>query len=53
MTKTATVTFSSDTTVTGYGVVYAGTYEIELPESYDPALVTAEDMVSDPAIRVL
>ena len=49
----ATITFDTDTTVQGYGVVYAGTYTIEIPSDYDPDLVTAEDMVTDPAIRTV
>ena len=34
-------------------ILYAGTYRIELPADYDPALVTGVDILCDDQIHVL
>lgn len=49
--KIETVTFADDTTVPGYGVVYAGTYRVEMPSDYDASEVTAHDVIEDGAMR--
>lgn len=54
--KIATVTISEDTRVDHVGgadIIYAGEYIVEMPADYDPALVTADDLRLDPAIRIL
>lgn len=50
-TKTATVTVATAKTANGY--LPAGTYRVEMPSDYDPALVTGEDIVEDGAITIV
>lgn len=51
--QTVTITIDSDTTIPGYGVVYAGEYTIECPADYDVDEIGAEDMVFDCSITVI
>lgn len=51
--QTATITIDSDTTINGYGIIYAGEYTIECPVDYDTDLITAEDMVLDCSITII
>jgi hypothetical protein len=46
------VQVAKDVEVAG-NILYAGRYRIEIPEDYDPALVTGEDILCDEQIRVV
>lgn len=37
----------------GWNVLYAGTYRVEMPADYDPALVTGEDILMDGQITII
>ena len=56
MTKTATTTVTSAQLVEAQGgwSIMPGSdlVTVECPEDYDPALITAEDIIHDPAITV-
>jgi len=49
---TATLTFDADTTANG-STLYAGTYTVSMPDDYDPALVTGEDVLCDHQIVIV
>lgn len=51
-TQIVTVTIEDDARAGG-NILYAGTYRIEIPADYDPELVTGEDILCDPAIKVV
>lgn len=57
MTKTATTTVTSAQLVEAQGgwSIMPGSdlVAVECPEDYDPALITAEDIIHDPAITAL
>jgi hypothetical protein len=36
-----------------YQTLVAGRYSVEMPEEYDPKLVTADDMMNDPYLRII
>src|SRR5690606_35140369 len=46
--KIATVTVTDDAHAAG-SILPAGTYRVEMPADYDPAKVTGEDILGDPA----
>ena len=48
-TKIEIVTLTEDT-IAG-GTLSAGTYLVEMPVDYDPARITGEDILLDPALR--
>lgn len=48
----ATVTITEDAKAGG-NVLYAGTYRVEMPADYDPALVTGEDILMDGQIVIV
>ena len=49
----STITITDDTTISGYGIFYAGEYTIEHPTSYDVDDITPADIVYDGAITVV
>lgn len=51
-TQIATVTITEDVQAGG-NVLHAGTYRVEMPADYDPALVTGEDILMDDAITIV
>lgn len=51
-TQIATVTITEDVQAGG-NVLYAGTYRVEMPADYDPALVTGEDILMDGQIVIV
>lgn len=51
-TRRARVHVTEDARV-GMNVLYAGTYTVEMPADYDPALVTGEDILADGQIRIV
>lgn len=51
-TQIATVTITENVHAAG-SVLYAGTYRVEMPADYDPALVTGEDILLDDAITII
>lgn len=51
-TQIATVTITEDVQAGG-NVLHAGTYRVEMPADYDPALVTGEDILMDGQIVIV
>lgn len=51
-TKIATVTITEDVQVAGT-TLYAGTYRVEMPTDYNPAIVTGEDILLDDALWIV
>lgn len=50
--KQAKVTIVEDVRA-GMNILEAGAYTVEMPEDYDPALVTGEDIIMDESVRVV
>lgn len=51
-TQIAIVAITEDVHAGG-NVLYAGTYRVEMPADYDPALVTGEDILMDGQITII
>jgi len=51
-TKIETVILTEDAAAAG-SILAAGTYRVEMPAHYDPAIVTGEDILCDYAMRIV
>jgi hypothetical protein len=53
MTKQIAIVTVAEDARTETGILYAGTYRVEMPADYVPAAVTGEDILMDDQIRIV
>lgn len=51
--KEVLIETTEDAKVQGYGMFDAGLYVVEMPDDYDPTLVTAEDIILDESMHIV